>query len=45
LVEDCLELLNLSVKRKKEYISEEKSNLKNRVLTGKKPKMTKEERE
>ena len=45
LVTDTLNLLNLSAKRKQKHIQINKLNIQRRMLTGKKVKLTPEERE
>lgn len=45
LVTDTLNLLNLSAKRKQKWIQHNKAVMQKRMLTGKKVKLTPEERE
>ena len=44
LVADTLRLLNLSHRRKQKIINQQKANMKQRMLTGKKVKLTPEEK-
>lgn len=45
LVTDTINLLNLSTKRKQKWISQSKKVIQQRMMTGKKVKLTPEERE
>lgn len=45
LVEDTIRILNLSVRRKQQYINHQKIQFQKRILTGKTQKLTNEEKE